>query len=138
AEYRQRLRGFDQVVVHAARPVAQHDAVGGPRIAKCLEAGDFAADQQPIDANFDPRQFPAFLGRDEREGHALAAHAAGAADAMHVIVAELGDVEVDDVRDAGDVDSAADNVGGHQPADPAFAKGLHHTVASRLLQVAVD
>ena len=132
------LGGSNLLVVHVARPLAQHDAVGRPRIVKGLEAGDLVADQQAVDADLDPRQLPAFLGRDERVGHALAAHAAGAAHAVHVVVAERRDVEVDDVRDAGDVDAAAHDVGGHQPADPALAKGLHHAVAGRLLQVAVD
>ena len=45
--------------------------------------------QQPVDPLFDPRQLAAFFGRDERVGDAFAAHAAGAADAMDVVVAEL-------------------------------------------------
>ena len=62
-----------------------------------LEALDFGPLQEAVDAHFDARQFVAFLGRDEGVSHALAAHAAGAADAVHVVVAELGDIVVDDV-----------------------------------------
>ncbi len=38
----------------------------------------------------------------------------------------------------GDVDAAADHVGGHQPADLSLAEPQHHAVAGLLRQVAVD
>ena len=46
-----------------------------------------------------------------------AAGAAGAADAVDVALAVLGRVEVDDVRDAVDVDAAGGDVGGDQDVD---------------------
>src|SRR5690606_23377254 len=58
-------------------------------------------------------------------------------DAVHVVVAILGDVVVDDVRNATDIDAAADNVGGNQQARLTGAERSEHLVALRLRQVAV-
>ena len=82
----------------------------------------------------------ALISRDEREGVAffVRRQAAGAAHAVNVVVTVLRDVVVDDVRDAADVDPSADDVGGDQHADFATAERLHHFVAVRLRQVAVQ
>ena len=57
---------------------------------------------------------------------------------MHVIVAEFGNVVVDDVRHPGDVDATAHDVRRHQdPGDP-LAELLHRPVTSPLRKVAVD
>src|SRR5205814_10013896 len=85
--------------------------------------------QQAIDPLFDSRQLGAFIGGYEGEGDPFAPHTAGAADAMNVVVAESRNVVIDDVRDAGYVDAAADNVSRHQDADLAVAKSEHHPVA---------
>src|SRR5688500_13055151 len=77
----------------------------------CGEAFDLIALKQPIDEYFDARELTAFFGGDERIRDAFAAHAAGAADAVDVIVARLRDIVVDDVRNAAHVDAAADDVG---------------------------
>ena len=112
--------------------------LGRLRFGQGHEARNLVAFQQPIDPHLDPRQFVAFLGRDEREGHALAAHPARAPDAMHVVVAELRHVVVDDVGNRGHVDAAAHHVGGHQDLDLSLAEAAHHAIAGRLLKVAVD
>ena len=103
-----------------------------------LETLDLVPLQQPLDAHLDPRQLGAFLWRDERIGDAFATHPPRATHAMHVVIAKRGDVVIDDVRDAGNVDAAADHVGGHQVLDFALAKTRHDAVAVVLLQVAVD
>ena len=55
--------------------------------------------------------------RDERDRLAVAADAAGAADAVHVHLGLVGQVVVDDVRDLRDVEAARGDVGRHeQPA----------------------
>ena len=115
-----------------------HARQGRPFVGDGVETGDFVAFQQAIDPHFDSRELVAFLGRDEGEGHALAAHAAGPAHAVNVVVGELRDVVVDDVGDPADVDPAAHHVGGHQVAHATFAEALHHAVAQLLGQVAVD
>ena len=92
----------------------------------------------PVDALFDPRQFGAFFQRDERVSHSFAAHPPGAADAMHVVVAELGHVKIDNVRNIGDVNSASHDIGGHQVPKRSGTKRLHDPVSASLLQVAVN
>ncbi len=57
---------------------------------------------------------------------------------MDVVVAELGNVVIDDVRDAGDVDAAADDVGGDQQFDFSLAESRHHPIADILSQIAMD
>src|SRR5262249_11904266 len=95
----------------------------------CVESFDFVALEQPIDQDFDARQLVAFLGSDKRIGYAFAAYAAGAADAVDVVVGRLRDVVVDDVRDAGDVDATAHDVGGDQDSHFAGAKFFHYAIA---------
>ena len=54
---------------------------------------------------------------DERDGRAVAADAAGAADAVHVDLGLVGQLVVDDVADVRDVEAARRDVGRHeQPA----------------------
>ena len=60
--------------------------------------------------------------RRERDRDAVGAGAAGAADAVHVVFGALRQIEVDDVRDAGDVDAARGDVGRHQQAHLAAAQ----------------
>ena len=84
------------------------------------------------------RQLGSLFGRDERVSDSLASHAAGAADAVDVVVAEGRNVVIDDVRDAADVDPATDHVGGDQVPDFRFAETEHHAIAPLLRQVAVD
>jgi len=114
------------------------DLFGRDRLGRRLETFDLGPFEQPVDADLDAGQLVAFFGSDEGKGNPLASHAAGAADAVDVIVAELGDIEVDDVRDAGHVDAAADDVGGDQALHLTFAELEHDPVAGRLGQVAVD
>ena len=64
----------------------------------------------------------ALLGQDEREGDAVLAHPAGPADPVDVVRRVVGQVEVHDVRDALDVDPAADDVGRHQGRQAAGAE----------------
>jgi hypothetical protein len=93
--------------------------------------------EEEVDAFFDAGEFGAFVGSDEGVGDAFAAHAAGAADAMDVVVAEAGDVVVDDVGNARNVDAAADDVGGDEDFDPAAAEVGHHAIAAALVHVAM-
>src|SRR5207245_1354604 len=65
------------------------------------------------------------------------AHAAGAADAVDVVLRVLREVVVDNVRDVGHIDSATDNIRGDEVDDFTLAEGLHDAVALALLQIAV-
>ncbi len=57
------------------------------------------------------------IGRDQRDRDALGAGAAGAAGAVHVGLGVVWRVELEDVRDPGDVDAAGGHIGGYQGVD---------------------
>ena len=65
------------------------------------------------------------------------ARAAGAADAVHVALAILRRIEVDDVRDAVDVDAARGDVGGDERVDAAGLEARERLLALALGLVAV-
>ena len=74
----------------------------------------------------------------ERDGDAVGAGARGAADAVHVGLRHVRQVEVDDVADAVDVDAAGGDVGGDQRRDLAAAERRQRALALALRFVAVD
>ena len=65
----------------------------------------------------------ALLGAHQRERVARRVHAAGAADAVHVVLGRVRHVEVDDVRDVVDVDAARGDVGRDQDRRRGRAAG---------------
>src|SRR3954466_205173 len=73
------------------------------------------------------------------EGHGLArpTRAPGAAGPGDGALAVLGGGEVDDVRDAGDVDPAGGHVGGHERVDTARLEARERLLALPLRLVAV-
>ncbi len=83
---------------------------------------------------FEALEDAASAGVNKENCFAAAASAAGAADAVHVGFAISGEIIVDDVGDAGDVESAGGNIGGYDDVevagfelfDDAFALGLSH------------
>ena len=68
----------------------------------------------------------------------VCAGAGGAADAVHVVLGLRGQVVVDDVRDAVDVDAAGDDVGGDEHAVGAVLEAVERVLALRLGAVGVD
>ncbi|MNS67590.1 hypothetical protein D3C72_1008450 [compost metagenome] len=74
------------------------------------------------------------------EAHGLAARtgAAGAADAVHVVFADVRDFVVHDVRQLVDVDAARGDIGGHQGADVAALEAGQRLRAGALALVAVQ
>ena len=79
----------------------------------------------------------AVAGACKADGNPVAARAAGAADAVHVVFGLHRQVVVDDVRDALHVDAARGDVGGHEHFQPAAAQRLQRAVARALVHVAV-
>src|SRR5260221_659185 len=76
-------------------------------------------------------------GGDELRGPAAAAGPPRPPDAVDVRLHVVRHVEVDDVCDLLDVESARGNVGGHDDLDPAGAQAADDTLALGLLHVAV-
>mmetsp|Transcript_21958 Transcript_21958/g.44648 ORF Transcript_21958/g.44648 Transcript_21958/m.44648 type:complete len:289 (-) Transcript_21958:452-1318(-) len=77
------------------------------------------------------------VGLDEVDGDALAPVAAGAANAVDVELAVVGEVVVDDERDLRHVEPAGPDIGGDEDAGGARAELLHDGVAVVLRHVAV-
>ena len=88
--------------------------------------------------SFDVAQQAAFFTIAERDCNAFGAGARGAADAMDVSLGHVRQVEVDDVANAVDVDTAGGDVGGDQDAGAARAEGVQGVDALALAFVAVD
>ena len=86
----------------------------------------------------DGQQQRAFLGRDERPGDARLARPGRAADAVDVDLGVLGQVVVDDVADAVDVEPAGGEVRRHEHAQLVAAELGHDPVPLGLVHVAVD
>jgi predicted Zn-dependent protease len=74
----------------------------------------------------------------QRDGHALAAGAADAADAVHVGLGRRRHVVVDDVGELVDVEAAGGHVGGDEQVGGAAAQPVHHPVALLLAHAAVQ
>src|SRR5207244_4357635 len=102
-----------------------------------LEAFDVIFLQLGIDEVLNVGQLLALLAGHEGDGHAVGAPAAGAADALGVVVGVFGAIVIDDVGDVGHVDAAADHVGGDQINYLGVPEALHDALAHRLGQVAV-
>src|SRR5262245_42643064 len=103
-------------------------------LGAAILAGQVDADQ-PLDV----AQIPHLLGaRDQRDRNALGAGPRGAADAVDIGFRHSGQVEIDDMADAVDVDAARGDIGGHQRADLPGAEGAQHALPVVLRLVAVD
>jgi len=57
---------------------------------------------------------------------------------VHIVFRDVRQLEIDDMRDALDIDAARSNVGGNEHSDIAGTKGRARTLALRLGLVAVD
>ena len=90
------------------------------------------------DQLFDRGDALAILGRGQSEGAALSAGAAGAADAVHVILGMVRHVEAEDVRHALDIEPARGDVAAHEQADLAVLEALQRLGPLRLRHVAVQ
>src|SRR5215208_2088191 len=71
------------------------------------------------DQPFDVAQEWCLLARAEGDGNAVGAGTRSAADAMHIALRDIGQIIVDHVADAVDVDAAGSDIGRHQGTDTA-------------------
>src|SRR5205823_11426634 len=89
---------------------------------------------EPLDA----LQLPALAAIAERHRDARGAGARGAADAMDVAFSVGRQLEVDDVRDAADIDAARGEIGRDQHTGAAAAEIVERLLARILALVAMD
>ena len=90
------------VPCRAAVAVPAVGAEGGEASVAAAVGGGDRLPRQPLDV----AQQGTLLAPAQRDGYALGAGARGAADAMHVALRHVGEIVVDDVTDAIDVDTA--------------------------------
>src|SRR5579884_399046 len=86
----------------------------------------------------DVAQVAALLGAAEGDCDPGCSGARGAADAMDILLGNVGQVEVHDVADARDVDAARGDVGGDEHRHVARLERRNRALALRLALVAVD
>ncbi|ENN88030.1 hypothetical protein RHSP_50969 [Rhizobium freirei PRF 81] len=100
----------------------------------------FAAGNGDLDAHqaLDVAQQADFVRSAEGDGDAVAAGARGTADAVDIGVGHFRQVEVVDMRNAGNVDAAGGDVGGDENADVTITETLERPFALSLALVAVD
>lgn len=75
---------------------------------------------------------------DEGDGIAFSLGATGAANAVDIVLVLVGEVVVDDVGDAGDIDSTGGDIGADKNAQFALFKLIEGALALVLSSVAVD
>src|SRR5262245_5513389 len=98
-----------------------------------LDPRNVAADQ--LDDGYDEL---AVIGRAQGEGATLAAGAAGAADAMDIVLGVYRHIEIEHMAHADDVEAAGRDVAGDQQRDLALLEFLQRLGALRLRHVAMD
>ena len=76
--------------------------------------------------------------RDQRDRGAQQTGAAGAADAVNVIIGMVRNVEIEDVADGRNVEAAGGDVGGDQKLGFAATEGFQRRGARRLVEIAVQ
>jgi transglutaminase-like putative cysteine protease len=90
------------------------------------------------DQLFDGAEIALFLAGAEGERMAAGPGARGAADAVDIAFRVDGNIKIDNVRDAVDVDAAGGDVGGDERAHAAGAEVFQRALARTLRLVAVD
>src|SRR5262249_50201589 len=103
------------------------------RDALDLDARDFLANQAG-----DGLDILAVMRRGQREGASLAAGASRAADAMHVVVGMHGHVEVEDMRETDDVQTAGGDVARDEQRHVAALEALERLRSLGLRHVAMQ
>ncbi len=113
--------------------LAHHRRRRGALVAATIER-EQAQPRQALDG----AQRIALRGVAQRDRLAGLARARGAADAMDIGLGDLGQLEIDDMGDAVDVDAARGDVGGDQRARRARAERREGALALALALVAVN
>jgi hypothetical protein len=108
--------------LHLARFEADHDLALDTPCKQLLDVGEQRA----------------LLGRDQRNGDAGTARAAGPADPMNIVRGHVRQLEVDDVRQFFDVQATRGNVRRHQDTHRSRLEASQRTRARRLALVAVN
>ncbi len=108
------------------------------RLRHGIELGDSLAGELNAQRTLNLADFVALLASAEGVGHPAGTGATGAANSVDEVFGNHRQVEVDDVRDAVDVDAAGGDVGGDQDAVFALLETGERAVALALRAVTVN
>ena len=97
------------------------------------KAGAFYGSKISPDEFFNPAKVAELIVRDEGNGISLGLCPASPADAMNVVFGEGGDIEINDVRDACNIDSAGGDIRSNHNAEFAVFEAIHCTFALALV-----
>ena len=129
--------GIAAGAAHADGHAPEHDGFG-PFARWGLEAGHRLAGDAALDETFDIGEEDFLVQAHQRDRLAAGPRPPGAADAVHIILGHVGQLEVDDVGQLVDVDAAGRDVGGHQHLERAGLELGQRLGARPLALVAVD
>src|SRR5690606_1260574 len=102
------------------------------------EAWLVMARQDLVDQGFDGGELVHLVGGDQRDRLTRGAGAAGTADAVHIVLGDDRQVEVDHLRQVMDIQPARGHVGSHQDLHLAGLEALQRAQPRGLRPVAVD
>ena len=83
-------------------------------------------------------QPPPLLGGVQRQGNACAPRPPRAADAVHIHLGKVGNIEIKDMGDVVNVQPPRRHIGGDQNLDFAFAETAEHIFPCFLAQIAAE
>src|SRR6185437_4949764 len=125
-----------------ARAPAAIAAVASPRLLvgkrRAVDAVDGTERDVLADELGDRRDEAAVFGSGQREGAPLTARPPGTPDAVDIVLGMNGHVEIEDVRQALDVETAGRDVARHEQANLALLEALQRLGALGLRHVAME
>ena len=91
-----------------------------------------------IDALLDSRQLMSFFQCHERKRNTFASHSSRTTDSMYIVVAKLRDIEINNVRNTGDIDPTPHDVRCDEDFGFSFTKTSHGAVTLALIHITMD
>jgi hypothetical protein len=110
----------------------------GRSLLGVVEALQLAAVEVLADNAFEAAEFAEVFARDEGDGGTSRQRTAGTADAVDVVFELVREVEIEDVGDAVDVDTARGDIGRDEHANLTILEGLQGALTLALRTVGVD
>jgi hypothetical protein len=120
--------------------VAGNLSCGAFFFAEGFEAFDVVFGEHRVDTFFDVCEFASLCESDEGDSASvlIGGESTGSPDTVNVIIAVFGDVVIDDVGDAADVNTASNNICGDEESEVTGAEFFDDAITFALREVSVD
>lgn len=102
------------------------------------KAGAFHGSKIAANEFFNPAKVAKLIPRDKGNSISLGLCPAGPADAMNVVLGEGGDIEINDVRDSGNIDTSGGDIGRNHNAVISVFETIHRAFTLALVAARVD